>query len=184
MMRARLLANRVLKRFRRDRDGATAVEFALISVPFFGLLFAIIETGLVFFTGQVMESAATASGRLIMTGQIAKIADNTQKVNTFKTAFCANISWFMKCSDIYYDVQAYTTFSGADLSMPIKNGAFDSTNLPRFSPGTTGQIVVVRAYYPRKIYLDYMSLMGGSNGALTGNVRLLVATSVFKNEPF
>jgi len=29
---------RLLRRFGRDRDGATAVEFAMISVPFFGLL--------------------------------------------------------------------------------------------------------------------------------------------------
>jgi len=184
MVRAYVLAGKLLRRFRRARDGATAVEFALISVPFFGILFAIIETGLVFFTGQVMESAASSAGRLIMTGQIAKIADSTTQVNTFKTQFCANISWFMKCGDVYYDVRAYTAFTGADLSMPIKNNAFDKTNLPRFQPGTTGQIVVVRAYYPRKIYLDYMSLMGGSSGALDGNVRLLVATSVFKNEPF
>ena len=39
---------RLLRRFRGDRSGATAVEFAMVSVPFFGLLFAIFETAFVF----------------------------------------------------------------------------------------------------------------------------------------
>ena len=35
-------------RLRSDRSGATAVEFALVAIPFLMLIFAIIELGLVF----------------------------------------------------------------------------------------------------------------------------------------
>ena len=40
-----------------------------IALPFFALLFAIIETGIVFFAGQVIETAIQDCGRLLFTHQ-------------------------------------------------------------------------------------------------------------------
>ena len=45
-----------LRRFRGNRRGSAAVEFALVAPIFFGLLFAIIETAIMFFAGQVLET--------------------------------------------------------------------------------------------------------------------------------
>jgi Flp pilus assembly protein TadG len=45
-----------LRRFHRNRRGVAAVEFALVAPLFFGLLFAIIEIGLMFFASQVLET--------------------------------------------------------------------------------------------------------------------------------
>ena len=39
-----------LRRFRRNRRGSAVVEFALVAPMFFALLFAIIETALMFFS--------------------------------------------------------------------------------------------------------------------------------------
>jgi Flp pilus assembly protein TadG len=58
-----------LRRFRRNRSGSAAVEFALVAPMFFALIFAIIETGMVFFAGQVLETAVQDGGRLIYTSQ-------------------------------------------------------------------------------------------------------------------
>ena len=70
---------RILRTFRRSDSGSAAVEFSLVAVPFFALLFAIIETGIVFFAGQVLENGVQDSGRLIYTNQItntkAKVGD-------------------------------------------------------------------------------------------------------------
>ena len=60
---------KLLRRFRSNRRGSVAVEFSLIALPFFALLFAIIETALVFFASQVLETAVQDSSRLILTGQ-------------------------------------------------------------------------------------------------------------------
>jgi hypothetical protein len=78
---ARALRRRLL-RFRRDERGATVIEFGLVALPFFGLLFAIIETALVFFAGQALETAVSNAARLIRTGQ-AQSAGYT--VSDFKT---------------------------------------------------------------------------------------------------
>ena len=58
-----------MRRFRRNRRGSAAVEFALVAPVFFALLFAIIETALVFFASQVLETVTQNSARMILTGQ-------------------------------------------------------------------------------------------------------------------
>src|SRR5665213_1126528 len=57
----RLLPRSAVRRFVREQDGAAAIEFGLVAVPFLALTFAIMETALVFFSGQTLEAAAAAS---------------------------------------------------------------------------------------------------------------------------
>ncbi len=54
---------RRLRRFGRNRHGSAAVEFAIVAPIFFALIFAIIEKAIVFFAGQVLESAVQDSVR-------------------------------------------------------------------------------------------------------------------------
>ena len=65
---------RLFRAFRRNNRGSAAVEFSLIAVPFFALFFAIVETGIVFFASQVLETATQDSARMIMTGQAQNAA--------------------------------------------------------------------------------------------------------------
>ena len=67
----------ILRRFRRNRGGSAAIEFALVAPVFFALLFAIIETAVMFFASQVLETIAQESARMILTGQ-AQTASYTQ----------------------------------------------------------------------------------------------------------
>src|SRR5882672_2109471 len=97
----RLMAARTLRRFTRQEDGATAVEFAMVAAPFLALVFAIIETAVVFFAGQTLETAVADSSRLIMTGQ-AQTAGFNQAA--FKDAVCAKIFGLFNCQNgIYVD---------------------------------------------------------------------------------
>jgi len=50
-----------------------------------------------------------------------------------------------------------------------------------YTPGGPGDIVVVRLYYQWPITV---SLLGDNLATLNGNKRLLIATSVFRNEPY
>jgi len=49
--------NKALRRFRRNRRGSAAIEFALVAPLFFVLLFAVIETALVFFAPRCWRTA-------------------------------------------------------------------------------------------------------------------------------
>ena len=53
----------IVRRFIRQQDGATAVEFAMVAAPFLAMMFAIIETALVFFAGQALETAGVCQHR-------------------------------------------------------------------------------------------------------------------------
>ena len=48
---------KAIRDFGGNRKGNAAIQFAMIAVPFFMMLFAIIETGLVFFAQQTLETA-------------------------------------------------------------------------------------------------------------------------------
>src|ERR1041385_7753778 len=105
------------RRFIRHQDGATTVEFAMVAAPFLAMIFAIVETAIVFFAGQALETAVADSARLIMTGQA-----QTQGFNqaAFKNAVCAKIYGLFNCaSGLYVDVKTYTNFSSVNLTPPL-----------------------------------------------------------------
>jgi Flp pilus assembly protein TadG len=175
----RLLPARAARRFARQQDGAAAVEFALVAVPFLALTFAILETALVFFAGQTLESAVSDAGRLIMTGQ-AQNGGFSQA--DFKNQVCARLAGgLFDCTNgVYVNVKTYTTFGSANNATPINNGQFDTTKM-NYNTGSPGCIVAVSLYYQWPIYV---SLLGDSLANLTNGSRLLTATSVFRNEPY
>jgi Flp pilus assembly protein TadG len=175
----RLLPTCVGRRFVRQQDGAAAVEFALVAVPFLALTFAILETALVFFAGQTLEAAVSNAGRLIMTGQ-AQSAGFSQ--NEFKNRVCGFLSGglFDCANGIYVNVKTYADFSAVNTTPPVNNGQFDTTKM-NYTPGGPGCIVAVQLYYQWPIYV---SMLGNNLSNLNGGNRLLVATSVFRNEPF
>ncbi len=169
---------RLARRFATSEDGATAVEFALVALPFLGLLFAIIETGLVFFAGQVLETATADSARLIMTGQAQTQGFDQGR---FKQEVCNRTYGLLNCSgDLYVDVQKFSSFTSVNLPNPIdQNG--NLVNNFGFQPGTAGDIVVVRVLYAWPIFV---SQLGYNLANMSGSKRLLVATAAFRNEPY
>src|SRR5579884_3514899 len=112
-------------RFLRRQEGAAAVEFALVALPFFALMFAIIETALVFFAGQSLEAAAAEAGRQIMTGQVQGNA-TIKNADDYKTyIICPYLqgSFFDCVNGVYVSVKTYSSFqnaaNGADSGPPL-----------------------------------------------------------------
>ena len=159
----------------KQEDGATAVEFGLLALPFFALMFAIIETALVFFAGQTLETATADASRLIMTGQAQTTAGFDQA--KFKESVCSRIYGLFDCANgVKIDVRTAATFSAANLSKPLDaNG--NLMNDLMYSPGNAGDIVIVRVMYQWPIYVALLSNMAGGK-------RLLMATASFRNEPY
>lgn len=173
---------RSFRSFKKNENGATAVEFALIALPFFAMLFAIIETGIVFLNGQFLDRAVEKASRQIFTGQLSQMpGPAAAKLTKFKTDVCGFISAFMDCGRLHYDVTAYNTFGDAMQPIPMTPTGLDTSALPRFNPGNSGQIVVARVYYLQPIFAD---LLGAGLANNQGTDRLLVGTAVFRNEPF
>ncbi|MCP3396594.1 TadE/TadG family type IV pilus assembly protein [Bradyrhizobium sp. CCGB20] len=185
----RFTLRKALRRFRRNRRGSAVVEFALVAPIFFALLFAIIETALVFLAGQVLETVTQNSARVVLTGQAQSGSVTVCAVSgvstpctqaTFKTYVCSQIPALFDCSKLYVDVASFSSFSGVTLPTHIDgSGNFDTTM--GYSPGSAGDIVVVRLFYQWPLFVTGL---GYNISNLTGNKRLLVATAAFKNEPY
>ena len=169
-----------LRRFRRNRRGSAAVEFALVAPVFFALLFAIIETAIVFFAGQVLETVTQDSARMILTGQ-AQTAAYTQ-ADFKRVVVCGPlINVLFDCTNgIYVDVQSYSAFSNVTITDPIDAGKNFVNNM-KYCPGNAGDIVVVRLFYQWPLFVTGL---GYNIANLSGSKRLLTGTAAFRNEPF
>jgi Flp pilus assembly protein TadG len=175
---ARLAGAAACRHFAGDRSGATVVEFALVALPFFALLIAILQTAMIFFASQVLETGVAKAARLVRTGQAQ---EQKLTLTQFKQAVCSDIFGLLDCANgLKVDVRKYSSFSGADLSSPIdSSGKLEDDFL--YQPGAGGDIVVVRAFYE---WPNIIPLLGvGLNDLANGNY-LLAAAAVFRNEPF
>src|SRR5882762_6768685 len=139
LKRAGFFRIKTVRRFARGEDGIAAVEFGIVAAPFLALMFAIMETAIVFFASQTLETAVADSARLIMTGQ-AQTQGFTQA--QFKTAVCAKIAGLFDCTNgLQIDVATYTTFGSIDNSKPLDTNGNLKTNFG-YVPGGPGQIEV------------------------------------------
>ena len=172
-------ACRRLRGFAAAQGGASAVEFAIISIPFLTLLFVIFELGAMFVAQTSIDSATEAAARQIRTGQLQTGGSNS--VSGFKTLVCNGISWISNAdctANMSLDVRTFSTFSSVSTTTPVKNGAIDSSQLT-FNAGNSCDIVLVRAFYPWTLLAPTVE-PGLPN--LNGTQRLLVATVAFRNE--
>ncbi len=183
-----------LKHFGRDRSGATAVEFGLVSVPFLGLLAAIFQTCLAFLMQQGLKSAVENAARQVLVGTAQNDASVTTSQQFRSKYVCPStgsvLPSFVTCANIVVDVRPYSTFSQLSKSNVSQSFLTDGSGT-QYNTGSPCQIVVVRAVYPMPVYLPIPSGIASSptnNAGLTmynGQlVQMLTAAAVFRNEPY
>ena len=172
------ILGRVTQRFARDEGGSAAIEFAVVALPFFALLFAIMQTALVFFAGQILETANGDAARLVRTGQAQT---QTFDAVAFKNNLCSRIKGMMSCDGISIDVKAYQNFSSVNPAPALDADGNLQTGSFGFNAGGPGDIVIVRAMYP---FPMFVSMYGLNMSNMAGNKRLLMATAAFRNEPY
>jgi Flp pilus assembly protein TadG len=170
------------RRFSRNRRGATAVEFALVAPMFFALLFAILETAMVFFAGQMLEIGTQDTARLLFTNQ----AQGTMSQTQFHDNLCARVSVLMNCSNLYVDVKSYSSFTAitsANLALPI-DGSGNFVNNFTYQSSNPGDTVVVRAFYQWPLFVTQLGYNIANIARGTSNSSyLLSATAAFRVEP-
>lgn len=167
--------------FARDDRGVTAIEFGILALPFFTIIAAIIETAMVFFAGQVLDSAVEDASRMIKTGR-AQAASYTMA--SFRTLMCGYTFSMFDCSKIRIQVKKITNFSSTTTTTSPTTCTPTSCELTlaeTWTPGVGREVIQVFAYYrwPLLINLPYFNLKNQPD-----NYRLMGATRVFRNEPF
>jgi Flp pilus assembly protein TadG len=166
-----------LRAFRRSRDGSAVVEFAMIAPMFFALIFAVIETGMVFLAGQLLETGVEDGARLVYTSQTTSAPD-------FKTTICSRVSVLMDCTKLDIDVRSYDPGTPITITDPIDgSGKYVSTGFvyqpPAYSATTpTSKTVVVRAFYQWPLFVTGLGYnIANIDRGTSTNKRLLAATA-------
>jgi Flp pilus assembly protein TadG len=167
-----------LQRLRNSTRASVVVEFALLMPMLLGLIIGILQIGLLFLSQQGLETAAEDAARKVLTGQSQKAG---QTAGQFRTSACAALPPFLQCNNLYVDVLAVSSFSSATTNLPTFT--YDNTgavnNSFAWSAGGKGSIVVMRLMYLLPV-ADLPFGLKLSNQ--TGGKRLIMATSVFRNE--
>lgn len=184
-------AERFVARFQKDEDGATAIEFAFIALPFFALLFGIIELAIVFFVGAALTHATSEAGRIIRTGNFQACGAEDQ----FKALVCSNMGGLGNCwKSVRIDVVDGASFKtitvpeppAAQPRTPGMTGAAATPQTPNgdFSAqaNVAGTPLVVRSILYYRLVLPPMLTRLETPGS--SGVRILSATTAFRNEPF
>ena len=175
--------SRQTRRFARGRRGATAVEFAMIALPFFALLLGIFEVGMIFLISTTLEDATNAAARQIRTGAL-QTGGTTETAQLFANQICAGrMSWLgLQCAaNLEVDVRTFSQFQSVSLPSPITNGSLQPQSQLLFQMGGPGDIVLVRTYYPWKLIAPLLDGMTAQTG---GGQTLISATATFRNEPY
>ena len=116
---------RLSQRFRRDEKAATAVEFAIISVPFLALLMAIFETTFVLFNAEIVDAVTANVSRQLMTGQIQTNGQTcAQQKQAFQDMICpasgtrpvTALPSNFDCTKVIIDVRQSTAMNNLDES--------------------------------------------------------------------
>jgi len=187
-------------RLRRDREGAAALEFAILAVPFMLLIFATFETFFAFAGEQLMSNAVDTMARKIRTGEITfgqgKATDVTEA--EFRQLFCAEIYILGMCSTteanspekLYLDVRQFASFADMPREVPkvsTETYADLDTSGFAFSPGGANSKNVLRAYYRWQIMTDlmrpYITNIRPANKPIPTDF-LIVQTAAFENEDY
>lgn len=168
--------------FSRNQRGATAVEFGLLALPFFSIIGAILETSLVFLSGQVLESAVQDTSRQIRTGQAQGVIMNAAD---FKARVCDRLfGLFGDCSGLHVEVQTINNFAEMGISPPVDLNCTTNCTWTRpetYTSGKGSSIVVVQVYYKWPVILSIGDM---SLANLPEQKRLMAAATVFRNEPY
>jgi Flp pilus assembly protein TadG len=174
-----------LERLWTDRRGATAVEFAIVALPFLFMVFAIIELALVFMVNVSLDNATAIEARKFRTGQ--ECITTTAGASALKQNICNNMSWLQaQCmSNLNVDIRSFTSFTGADSpeattvnskGATVFNSALEDTS------GGPGTVNVLTTYYQWPLMTPF--LYGGLETIPNSGQHILISTEVMSFEPF
>lgn len=166
-----------LKVWKQNRDGSTAVEFALIGIPFILMVVGIIEMALMFTAQSLLEASTAEAARKVRTGAIQQ----TEGEQGFIDALCDYAAVLIPCDGIQYQVVAMDNFSDAAEFPPASFDGDGNLDDQQFDPGGVSDVVMIRTAYRYPIKTPMMQLILSNNNDST---RIMISTIVLQTEPY
>ena len=175
------------------------LEFALVALPLFFIIFATIEIGLIFAGNINLANAVLSIARQVRVGSIvlpgaATTTSSGTKMDLadFKTAICNNMVLITSTSclaQLQVDVRVLSSFGDTSPPNPISGKTFSSAGFCFYS-GNPGNIVSIRTYLLWPVVtpallpsLSNVTSISSSGSTTTGSYFVLMSDEAFVNEP-
>jgi TadE-like protein len=190
------------RRLGRDESGVTAIEFAMVGIPFFMMLFGIMTVGLYFFSVFNLENAVETAARPFRTGAagtkypLTNATVIAQSKSKFKDDVCGQLAPFFDCSKLRIRLVNVTELQkidsnkvpevgkclvNSDPTVPTSPLILVPLDRTEFSGVQQSDTVVLTACYEMDLLksIPFINLGNMPSGAM-----MLQAATAFKAEPF
>ena len=128
----------------------------MVSIPFFGALFAIMEISLFFFYASTLQMATELASRKIMTGTLAQATT----VESFIASELCHDKGILKvmfdCSKLRIDVGAPDSWRAANVANEYENLGADRA--APVNPPAPGRIGILRVGYPKPVFFNLFGI--------------------------
>ena len=118
---------RAVRRFLKNRKGASVLEFAFMAPLTITMLIGVVELGVLFLVSGSLENAVLASSRFGITGSTA---DGTTREDVIRDLIEQNTYGLVPMDEVTIDTIVYDNFSDIGQPEPFAdangNGAFDT----------------------------------------------------------
>lgn len=166
------------RRWWKGDEAATAVEFAIVGVPFVFLLVGLIEVSLMFAANSMLQDATAQAARVVRTGQVQEAAGDPEQVFRDQLCYVANI--FLNCSNVQYEVVHLNSFTDAETNVPTFD--VDGNLMSQgFDPGGSSDVILIRTVYRYPLMTPFIGplLADGPN-----QTKFMMSTIVLQTEPY
>ncbi len=187
-----LSTRRILSKFRKDKDGSTAVEVAMVMPILTVVLFGIFELSMGMYVNTVVEGSLREAARLGLTGQLQAGTSNDQAlVDMVNDAAMGMVNLttddvstlvYESFADVgegedFIDLNGDGTWTDGEIFTDVNGNAIWDEDLGEAGLGTQGSIVLYTISY------NWNFLSGSVVPFLNGTIPM-TATIVVQNEPF
>jgi Flp pilus assembly protein TadG len=169
---------KLFKNWRRKKEGTTAIEFALLAMPYLMLSLAIIELSLMYASASLLEGATDSAARMLRTGQIQQ-SGSADPEGDFRDAMCDFATVLINCNDVTIEVMAMDSYGDYDSMAPVYDG--DGNMISQgFDAGGSNDRMLIRVAYRYEMVTPLVGpLLNGPGGGTQ-----FISTIVLQSEPY
>jgi hypothetical protein len=181
-------------RFLRSQCGGAAVEFALVSIPFFLVIGACVENSLYFLQRELLQRATMDASRQIYTGRFqtsnADTTDKNKLLKRFQSLICSDQSGsprttIFDCANVRINISQSSTFNGVTPTEPLavdpQGRSIWNPSFPKYDCTGSSAIVIIQSAVDIPVFFP---TLGISIAQLPNNRRVIQAAVVIKNESY
>ncbi len=144
--------DRSWKRLIQSKRGTTALEFALVSVPFLLLIFSTFEVAFDIYTKAILDNSLVEAARAIETGNAQNALNGSDFINKY---LCPMVNGLLTCSNLYVRVQRLSPTPSQDFydfttgMSPVSSGVLNLSKYASSSFCNSGpsQLLLISAVY-------------------------------------